>query len=135
MNLNDENLNTYDDESQNIEFKKVIKYFIFVLAFFILVFSILTIIFHHLYFLLIGLAIGGIVSVFLFFVVNKVIYSTYYLDYKKATKKIHLIHQISYLIAFLVPFIIFRDVYLVIGITCGLLLIRLSIYLSYMTNK
>ena len=115
---------------------KVSKYLLllfgFVFAFFAVVSIVLTIIFPSLYSLIIAYIVGSIVSIILFKLTNKNIDEAYYLDLKKAIKKIHAMHQLIYLLMFLGFAFIFKNVFTIIALTIGLLLMKIAIVF---TNK
>lgn len=128
MRIND-NLNVYDD-NDNSKTKIIYKSAIIIFAFLLLISIVLTIFFKEVYSSIIGILVGSVISVVLFNLIEKRINSTYYLDLKTQAKKIHIIHQITYICSFLIIILIFKDIFCVIGLTLGLLLIKMAIILS-----
>lgn len=123
-------LNVYNDEKKDLQFKEIFKKGLLLLAIFSLLFSFLTIFFHSLLLLLIGFLIGSIFSFVLFYLTSKWINESYYADFKKISKKLHFIYQMVYLFAFAITGIIFQSYWIIIGLVFGFLLVKLSIFIS-----
>lgn len=129
-------LNTYDDELIPLEHKKIFKYALFVFAFIEIVFAIITIFFNHLYPLLISYAIGAIASLVLFYMTHKIVNQTYYTGYKKMMKRIHIMHQVTYVVIYVLLTVIFESVIPIVGVTLGFLIIKISSLLTRLSiNK
>ncbi len=123
-------LNVYNDEKKDLQFKEIFKKGLLLLVIFSLLFSFLTIFFHPLLLLLIGFLIGSIFSFVLFYLTNKWINESYYADLKKISKKLHFIYQMVYLFTFAITGIIFQSYWIIIGLVFGFLLVKLSIFIS-----
>ena len=128
------NLNVYDD-FENKDTKLIYRIAIFTFVFFALVSIILTIFFNHLYPIIIGYVLGSIISVVLFKLIERNINGSYYEDLPKATKKVHKMHQIVYLLSFIVIALIFKEPFSVIALTLGLLLMKISIFIYNVVSK
>ena len=129
-------LNTYDDELIPLEHKKIFKYALFVFAFIEIVFAIITIFFNYLYPLLISYAIGAIASLVLFYMTHKIVNQTYYTGYKKMMKRIHIMHQVTYVVIYVLLTVIFESVIPIVGVTLGFLIIKISSLLTRLSiNK
>ena len=133
MKINN-NLNVYDD-NENTEIKKINKIALIIFIFFALISIILTVFFPSHYSIIIGYVLGSIVSVILFKLIEKNIYSAYYEDLPKTTKKIHKTHQFMYLCTFIIIALIFKNPFSVIALALGLLLMKISIFIFNITNK
>ena len=123
-------LNVYNDEKKDLQFKEIFKKGLLLFVIFSLLFSFLTIFFHPLLLLLIGFLIGSIFSFVLFYLTNKWINESYYADLKKISKKLHFIYQMVYLFTFAITGIIFQSYWIIIGLVFGFLLVKLSIFIS-----
>ncbi len=123
-------LNVYNDEKKDLQFKEIFKKGLLLLVIFSLLFSFLAIFFHPLLLLLIGFLIGSIFSFVLFYLTNKWINESYYADLKKISKKLHFIYQMVYLFTFAITGIIFQSYWIIIGLVFGFLLVKLSIFIS-----
>lgn len=130
----DNKLNTYDNKD-NEQQKNIYKRAIIIFAILLVLIGCFTFFFKQIYTILIGYVIGSVLSCVLFYLVNKGINEAYYEDLKKAVKKIHLIHTITYLLTFISMLLIFKTVWVVIGLAIGLLLIKMSIFTFIKKNK
>lgn len=129
-------LNDYSvDEKNQKEFKSNISVCLIVGLFLLVIFIVLTLFFTYLYSLLIGFVVGAILSVILYYLTDKIINETYYLDLKKAVRKIHGIYQIVYCATFLIFIIIFKNYYVAIGLVVGFLLVKISIFIKNIVKK
>ena len=85
--------------------------------------------------MLIGYVVGSIVSSILFYFTDKMITESDTSSLRKVTKRVHIIYEVSYLFSFLGLGLIFQNWYVVIGLTCGLLIIRISIIIAFLFNR
>lgn len=128
-------LNTYDEELIPLEHKKIFRYALFVFAFIEIVFAIITIFFNYLYSLLISYAIGSIAALILFYMTHKIVNQTYYTAYKKMIKRIHIMHQVTYVVIYVLLTVIFETVIPIVGVTFGFLIIKISSLLTRLSIK
>ena len=131
----DRGLNVYDDNVISDEHKHIYKIAILIFVILMAVSIILTVIFPHLYSIIIGYAFSGVASIVLFYITSKFINNSYYLDLKKVTKRIHIIHQIVYLLTLGLLLIIFKNPFVIISSIIGFLLIKISIFISNVISK
>lgn len=128
-------LNTYDEPLIPKEHQKIFKYAFIILAIIALIILIISIFYNDLFDFLLTFVIGGIVSILLFYITHKIIGSSYYLQYKKAIKRIHIIHQITYVVIFTFIAVFLRSIYSIVGITLGLLLIKIASFFYSLKEK
>ncbi len=128
-------LNTYDEELIPLEHKKIFRYALFVFAFIEIVFAIITIFFSFLYPLLISYAIGSIAALILFYMTHKIVNQTYYTAYKKMIKRIHIMHQVTYVVIYVLLTVVFESVIPIVGVTLGFLIIKISSLLTKLFIK
>ena len=133
MKINN-NLNVYSDYD-NVEAKKIYKISIIVFAVFAVICTVLTILFNHIYSIIIGYVVGSLESVILFKLTDKWIFDAYYQNLKKVTERIHRLYQVVYLLTFFLMGFIFQSMWGVYGLVAGLLLIKISIFLSGLNKK
>lgn len=126
MKIND-GLNVYEDQIDEQQ-KSIYKYCLFVFLVCLTISIVISVIFENSYPLVISYIVGSLVSVFLYYITSKLINDSYYLDLKKAVKKIHVIYQITYIISFAVLLIFFRSYFSIIGLVTGLLLVKFGIF-------
>ena len=129
MKINND-LNVYDDEIVSSDHKSIYKIAIILFIILLAVSIVLTVFFNHVYSSIIGYIVGGIASVILFYVTAKLINNSHYLDLKKITKRIHIIHQIVYIVSLSILLVIFKSPFAIIGGVLGFLLIKMSIFVS-----
>ena len=97
---------------------------------------IITLFFNYLYPLLISYAIGAIASLVLFYMTHKIVNQTYYTGYKKMMKRIHIMHQVTYVVIYVLLTVIFESVIPIVGVTLGFLIIKISSLLTRLSiNK
>lgn len=133
MKIND-GLNVYEDQIDEQQ-KSIYKYCLFVFLVCLTISIVISVIFENSYPLVISYIVGSLVSVFLYYVTSKLINDSYYLDLKKAVKKIHVIYQITYIISFAVLLIFFRSYFSIIGLVTGLLLVKFGIFIHNLFVK
>ena len=133
MKINN-NLNVYDD-SENKDIKLIFKIASCIFAFFAVISIVLTIFINRLYPIIIGYILGSIISVVLFTLLERNINGAYYEDLPKVTRKIHKLHQLVYLLSFIFIALVFKDVFAVIALALGLMLIKFSIYVCNIKTK
>lgn len=133
MKIND-GLNVYEDQIDEQQ-KSIYKYCLFVFLVCLTISIVISVIFENSYPLVISYIVGSLVSVFLYYITSKLINDSYYLDLKKAVKKIHMIYQITYIISFAVLFIFFRSYFSIIGLVSGLLLVKFGIFIHNLFVK
>lgn len=129
MKINND-LNVYDDEIVSSDHKSIYKIAVIIFIILLAVSIVLTVFFNHVYSSIIGYIVGGIASVILFYVTAKLINNSHYLDLKKITKRIHIIHQIVYIVSLSILLVIFKSPFAIIGGVLGFLLIKMSIFVS-----
>lgn len=129
MKINND-LNVYDDEIVSSDHKSIYKIAVIIFIILLAVSIVLTVFFNHVYPSIIGYIVGGIASVILFYVTAKLINNSHYLDLKKITKRIHIIHQIVYIVSLSILLVVFRSPFAIIGGVLGFLLIKMSIFVS-----
>lgn len=134
MRINN-HLNIYTNQSFFKKYKdllikvSIIFFSILVILIFIFIF------FSAILFMIVGYIIGSFLSVYLFYLTDKNITSANDLDLKKATKRIHIIHQLIYLITLALGLIIFKTYYIIIGMVIGFLLMKIGIIWNYGKTK
>lgn len=133
MKIND-GLNVYEDQIDEQQ-KSIYKYCLFVFLVCLTISIVISVIFENSYPLVISYIVGSLVSVFLYYITSKLINDSYYLDLKKAVKKIHVIYQITYIISFAVLLIFFRSYFSIIGLVLGLLLVKFGIFIHNLFVK
>lgn len=133
MKIND-GLNVYEDQIDEQQ-KSIYKYCLFVFLVCLTISIVISVIFENSYPLVISYIVGSLVSVFLYYITSKLINDSYYLDLKKAVKKIHVIYQITYIISFAVLLIFFRSYFSIIGLVTGLLLVKFGIFIHNLFVK
>lgn len=131
----DSGLNVYEDNLISYEHKQIYKVAIIIFIVLLAVSIILTVIFPHLYSIIIGYGFSGIASMVLFYITSKYINSSHYLDLKKVTKRIHVIHQIVYLVSLALLLTIFKNPFVIISSVLGFILIKMSIFISNIISK
>ena len=125
--MNQNNLYTYSSENDFFtQYKKIIKCGIITASIILFVLVVLVIFINKTFPLIIGYLIGAIVSYVLLFVTNKMYINAYYGDFGKVTKRVHWIHQITYAVLFILSMLIYLNAFLLIGLVCGLLLVKCS---------
>ena len=129
MKINND-LNVYDDEIVSSDHKSIYKIAVIIFIILLAVSIVLTVFFNHVYSSIVGYVVGGIASVILFYVTAKLINNSHYLDLKKITKRIHIIHQIVYIVSLSILLVIFKSPFAIIGGVLGFLLIKMSIFVS-----
>ena len=133
MKIND-GLNVYEDQIDEQQ-KSIYKYCLFVFLVCLTISIVISVIFENSYPLVISYIVGSLVSIFLYYITSKLINDSYYLDLKKAVKKIHVIYQITYIISFAVLLIFFRSYFSIIGLVSGLLLVKFGIFIHNLFVK
>ena len=131
----DSGLKVYDDNLISEEHKQIYKIAIIIYIILLAVSIILTVIFPHLYSIIIGYGISGIASMILFYITSKFINNSHYLDLKKATKRIHIIHQVVYLVLLALFLVIFKNAFVIISSVLGFILVKISIFISNIISK
>ena len=129
MKINND-LNVYDDEIVSSDHKSIYKIAVIIFIILLAVSIVLTVFFNYVYPSIIGYIVGGIASVILFYVTAKLINNSHYLDLKKITKRIHIIHQIVYIVSLSILLVVFKSPFAIIGGVLGFLLIKMSIFVS-----
>lgn len=130
----DNHLTEYDERLPHDQ-KMVFKYAIIVFAILMTICVVLTIFFNNLYTLIIGYGVGGVVSAILFYITQSRINSAYYGELDKVTKWLGITHKITYILTFFILLFVFKTIWVVIGAVFGLLLIKISIYIAYLSLK
>lgn len=130
----DNHLTEYDERLPHDQ-KMVFKYALIIFAILMIVCVVLTLFFNHLYTLIIGYGVGGIVSAILFYITQSRINSAYYGQLDKVTKTLGITYKIMYILTFFVLLFVFKTIWVVVGAIFGLLLIKMSIYLAYLKVK
>ncbi len=128
-------LNTYNDKSFFDNYKKLIITFMVIFIILLIFCAILVFFFKHTFSMLIGYVMGSIISFYLFYIIDKMITNSSAYDLKKATKKIHVIHMISYLLSLGILFLIFKTYWVIIGNVIGLLVMKMAIFVCYIFKK
>lgn len=131
----DSGLTNYDEQTTSNDQKRIYKLAIIVLVLLLGISGVLTVFFNHIYSLIIGIFIGGIGSITLFYITTKLINTSHYLDLKKTTKKIHIIHQLTYVLSLLICFLIFYNPFVIIGLVAGFLIIKVAIIIHNALEK
>lgn len=128
-------LNTYDDNLIPQEHKGIFKYALLMLIIIGTILGVISIFYNDLFVGFITFIIGGAFSIILFYITHKIIDSSYYLHLKKSVKKIHLIHQLTYMVSFVLIAYFTKSAIAIACITLGFLLIKLSSLIDALIKK
>ena len=128
-------LNVYSDNLIPLKHRNIIKYAIFLSAFLIILFAILTIVYINFYKLSIGLLLGSVGSILLFYKTHQIVEATHYTQYKKMIKKIHVFYQVTYIVLYFALALFLKSILAIVGLTIGLLIIKISSLLVKLFNK
>ena len=128
-------LNTYDEQLLPDEHIKIIKYALFSFFCVLIVSIVLSFFIKDFYTFLISFVLGSAISIILFYIIHKIVDSTYYLKYKSMIKKIHLIYQMCYIVSFVLVLVLLKTIYGILGLSLGLLIIKISTLLCSRKNN
>ena len=135
--MNQNNLNTYSDNNEFFDnFKGIIKIAIILFLLILIALIVTSVFVKGFYASIIGYCVCFIESLVMLFITNKMYMDSYYGDYKKVTKKVHFIHQVTYAITFVVLILLFTNIFMAIGLALGLVIIKIATIIStYKTNN
>jgi hypothetical protein len=129
--MNQNNLNTYSDDSEFLDnFKGIIKIAIILFLLFLIPLIIVSIFVNNFYPSIIGFCVCFIENVIMLYITNKMYVDSYYGDYKKVTKKVHFINQMVFGITFVILLLLFTSFSMALGLALGLIIIKLATLIS-----